>query len=103
MALLEDLLEGNVGTGLAAGIGMAVLGPLLAPALAGTVRPIAKTIIKAGLLAFDAGREGLARWKETADDLIAEVRAEMEQSRTRGAPARATLALGRSWLADAHE
>src|SRR3954451_15703983 len=81
MALLEDLLEGNMGTGLAAGIGIAILGPLLAPVIADVVRPLAKTTIKASLLAFDAGREGLARLNEALDDLVADARAELEQSR----------------------
>lgn len=102
MALFKDLLEGNVGTGLAAGIGIAILGPLLAPAIADAVRPIAKTMIKAGLPAFDAVRESLARLNEAADDLVAETRAEMEQSSTAGAPGRASPVWGRP-PADVHE
>ena len=78
MALFEDVLKGgNIVTGLAIGVGAAVLAPMLVPLL----RPVAKSVLKAGLMAFDHGRVALAELNERAEDLLSEVRAEMEQER----------------------
>ena len=78
MALLEDVFKGNLVTGLAVGVGAAVLGPVLVPALAGALRPVAKGVIKAGLTVYDRGREAAANLGEMTEDLAAEVRSEME-------------------------
>jgi len=78
MALFEDVLKGgNVVTGLAIGVGAVVLAPMLMPLL----RPVAKSVLKAGLMAYDQGRVALAELSERADDLLSEVRVEMEQER----------------------
>jgi len=82
MAFFEDLFKGgNIGTGVAFGVGMAVVGPLLTPLVGGVLRPVAKTAIKAGLLAYDAGREGLMRLNEATGDIVGEAQAEMERDR----------------------
>src|SRR3954453_12735871 len=49
MALFDDIFEGNLGTGLVAALGIAVLGPVLRP----VVRSGAKLAIKGGLVAYD--------------------------------------------------
>jgi Protein of unknown function (DUF5132) len=73
MPLLEDMFKGgNIVTGLAIGIGTAVVAPAIVPAL----RPIAKSIIKAGLIAYDQGRVALAELNEHTGDIVAEARAE---------------------------
>ena len=85
MAFFDETFKGNIGPGLAVGIGVAVVAPLLAPVIGGVVRPLAKAAIKAGLLAVDAGREGLARLEEATGDMVAEARAELDQAAaTRG-------------------
>ena len=86
MAFFEDVFKGNIGPGLAVGLGVAVVAPLLAPAIGGVVRPLAKTAVKAGLLAVDAGREGLARLEEAIGDMVAEARAELDQAPARRGP-----------------
>ena len=48
MALIDDLLEGNVVTGLVLGIGAYLLAPTVGP----MPRPAAKAVIKAGILAY---------------------------------------------------
>jgi hypothetical protein len=74
MALFEDLFKGgNIVAGLAIGIGAAVLGPVIIPAL----RPIAKTIIKTGLIAYDQGRLALADLGERTGDIMAEAQSEL--------------------------
>jgi hypothetical protein len=83
MALLEDALKGgNIVAGLAIGIGAAVLAPMVTP----IVRPVAKSLIRGGMVAFDQCRVALAELNERGGDLMAEVRAEMEEeaSRTNG-------------------
>ena len=77
MALLEDMFKGNMVTGLAVGVGAAVLGPVLVPALGSALRPLAKGVIKAGLVVYDRGREAAAGLGEMTEDLAAEARAEM--------------------------
>jgi hypothetical protein len=75
MAGFEDLVKGgNIVTGLALGVGFALLAPMVKP----LVRPLAKSAIKAGLLAYDQGRVALAELSEHAGDMVAEARAEME-------------------------
>jgi Protein of unknown function (DUF5132) len=60
-------------SGLAIGIGVTVVAPTLIPAL----RPIAKSIIKAGLIAYDQGRVALAELNEHTGDIVAEARVEL--------------------------
>jgi uncharacterized protein DUF5132 len=77
MALLEDMFKGgNIVTGLAIGVGAAVVAPAIVPAL----RPFAKAVIKAGLVAYDQGRVALAELNERTGDIVAEARAELAES-----------------------
>jgi Protein of unknown function (DUF5132) len=77
MAILEDALKGgNIVTGLAIGIGAAFLAPLALPVL----RPVAKTALKAGLVAYDQARVAVAEMNERASDLVAEARSEMGEA-----------------------
>lgn len=76
MALFEDAFKGgNIVTGLAIGVGAAIMAPVVIPAL----RPIAKSIIKAGLIAYDQGRVALAELNEQTGDVMAEARSELEE------------------------
>ena len=77
MALFEDMFKGgNIVTGLAIGLGAALLAPVVIPVL----RPFAKSVIKAGLVAYDQGRVALAELNETTGDILAEARAELAQA-----------------------
>jgi len=67
--LFEEILSGgNWATGLAIGVGAVVVLPLAVPIL----RPLAKTAIKGGILAY----RGAAGWVEGIGDLFAEAVAE---------------------------
>jgi hypothetical protein len=69
MALFDDILSGgNWVTGLAIGVGAVVVLPLAVPFL----RPLAKTAIKGGILAY----QGAAGLIEGVGDLVAEAVAE---------------------------
>jgi hypothetical protein len=71
----SDLLRGgNLFTAAAIGIGASIFGPVLLPAF----RPIAKSLIKGGLIAYDQGRTAWAEFNERTGDMIAEAREEME-------------------------
>jgi hypothetical protein len=76
MALFDDMLEGGLGTGIVAALGVAVLGPVVAPVL----RSGAKLAIRGGLTAYDWGRHYMAELGEMAGDLAAEVRTDMASS-----------------------
>lgn len=72
--MLEDLFKtGNIVTGLAVGLGAAILAPVVVPAL----RPLAKSVIKAGMMAYDEAVVAFAELNETAGDIFAEARSEM--------------------------
>ncbi len=73
MALFEDVIKtGNIATGLAIGVGLWLVGPVLRPAL----RPATKYLLKAGIAAYDQARLALAEASEQAGDMLAEARAE---------------------------
>lgn len=65
----------------AIGIGVAILVPVAVKYLAPFIRPVARSTVKAGLLALEKGRETAAELGEIFDDLIAEVREEMRIER----------------------
>lgn len=70
-------LKGNIVSGLAIGVGSAILAPIVGPALSKAAKPLAKAAIKGGLALFETGKEKFAEAYEIVDDLIAEARAEI--------------------------
>ena len=68
MAFLENIFKGGI---IAIGIGAAIVAPTVIRAL----RPIAKSLIKAGLIAYDQGRIALA----ATGDILAEARTELAE------------------------
>lgn len=87
MALWDEMFEGNLGAGLAVGLGAAVLGQVLLPAMGGVLRPAAKGLIKAGLFTYERGREAVAHLNDLTGDIVAEARAELDGAEPAG-PAR---------------
>jgi hypothetical protein len=77
MALIEDMFKGNLVTGLAFGVGAVLLGPTVLQTIGSVVRPTAKAVIKGGMVFY---RETLGEIGEMASDLVAEAKAELEQS-----------------------
>jgi hypothetical protein len=81
MAILEDMLKGgNIVTGLAIGVGAAVVGPILIPVFGSILRPVTKAVVKAGMVAYDAAREGAERLNEASGDVVAEARSELNEA-----------------------
>jgi hypothetical protein len=76
MAIIEDIFEGNIGAGLAVGAGMLLL-PVVMPLITGIARPLVKSVIKGGIVVYDAAGEYLAEAGEYMSDITAEARAEL--------------------------
>jgi hypothetical protein len=87
MAIFDNGLKGNVVTGLAIGLGVAVLGPVLVPLVAGVAKPLAKAAIKGGLTLYEKGKETMAEAGEVIEDLIAESRSELAEAHKQAAAA----------------
>ena len=64
MALIEDMFKGNAMTGVAVGAAALLLGPTILPSIGRALRPVAKTMIKGGIVLY---RE-TARRDRRADD-----------------------------------
>jgi len=67
-----DLFKGDVGTGLAVGLGAVVLAPLVG----GILRPAAKAVIKGGMTLYRDTGIG-----DFTGDVVAEARSELDESR----------------------
>lgn len=86
MALFDDVLKGNIVTTLALGVGAVILAPIVIPVLASVSKPLAKAIIKGGILVYEKGKEAVAEASEVVEDMVAEVKAEMAESQKEDAP-----------------
>lgn len=81
MALLEDMFKGNAVTGVAVGAAALFLGPTILPTIGRVLRPVAKTMIKGGIMLY---RETVAGIGELTTDLVEEAKAELEQGQQTG-------------------
>jgi len=92
MAIFEDVFKGgNIVTGLAMGVGLALIAPIVKP----LVRPLAKSAIKAGVAVYEQGRVALAELSEQAGDMVAEARSEMEEGAANGGESRKSTHRGK--------
>ncbi len=89
MGLLDNGLKGNVLTGLAIGIGAAILAPAVLPAVANVAKPLIKAAIKTGIIMFEKGKETAAELSEVFEDIVAEAKSEMAEAHNDAAPAAA--------------
>jgi hypothetical protein len=78
MALFDNGFKGNVISGLAIGVGTALLAPIIIPVLASIAKPLAKAAIKGGIAVYDKNKEIIAEAREVIEDLVAESKAELE-------------------------
>jgi hypothetical protein len=73
---------------------------VLLPVLANIAKPLTKAAIKGSILLYEKGRESFAELSETVDDLVAEVKSEMEVgpegAATAASAAQATGAQGKT-------
>lgn len=82
---VEDFLKGGKSKGFALGVGVALLAPVAVGVLATVGRPLLKSALKTGLLMYEKGMEKAAELGETLDDMVAEVRAEVDEELMAGA------------------
>lgn len=73
------LIEAELIPGILIGIG-AMLAPKLVPQLGTALRPLVKTAVRAGYALVEKGREIAAETSEELQDIVAEVKAEHEQT-----------------------
>lgn len=85
MSLVDNLLKGDTGKGLAVGLGAALLAPVAFAVLSGVGRPLTRAVIKSGMIIYEKGLETAAEFGEVIEDLAAEARAEIEQSHSAAA------------------
>jgi polyhydroxyalkanoate synthesis regulator phasin len=78
VGLLDDITKNKLLTGLAIGVGASILLPKLLPVLEEAAKPLAKGLMKSGLLFYEKGKEVVAEISETTEDLWAEVKMEVE-------------------------
>lgn len=81
MAIIDALVKQNLilgaAIGVGVGLGLAVLAPSVFPQTARAARPLAKQAIRAALQAYVRSREGLAEFREYAEDIVAEAQSEV--------------------------
>jgi hypothetical protein len=83
MAVWDDLtksLGGSWISNVLVGTAVILVTPIVAPAALALLRPLAKTIIKGGVVAYDKTSEMMAEASEQLSDLVAEVRADLAAS-----------------------
>ena len=83
---LEDIFKGfdfkgfdGGTTGIAVGIGTAILAPIVIPVLTEIDKPLTKAAIKEGILLYEKSKEAMAEATEVFEDLVAEAKAELAQ------------------------
>jgi hypothetical protein len=66
--------------GLTIGAGAVLLAPVVLPVVGAILRPLLKSAIKGGILAYEGARVSVEEAKEMVEDLAAEAKAEMAEA-----------------------
>jgi len=77
MAILNWRPNSTVWTGVAIGVGL-LAAPVIIPIVAAAARPVLKAALKSGFLMYERGREMFAEVSEVAEDLLEEVKSEVQ-------------------------
>ncbi len=85
MKQLDAILKSATTRGLAVNLTVAIVVPMLVTAVAPFVRPVGRSVLKTGILAYEKLRETASEFGELVDDLTAEVQDELQQRRERAA------------------
>ncbi|HET9147051.1 MAG TPA: hypothetical protein VFN77_03305 [Acetobacteraceae bacterium] len=83
MSLLDDLAKGASPAGLATGIGVVLLTPVLVPAVTRILRPVAKEVMRTGITVYRGVMEPVSG---AVSDLVAEAQLELATASTGAAP-----------------
>lgn len=87
VASFKDLFKSDVAKGVAIGIGIVALSPVVVPVVAKLSRPTARAAARYGNVLYDKGLETFAEMGEILEDFAAEVKAEFVQARQQAAEA----------------
>jgi hypothetical protein len=71
----------RTGSAMAIGAGVVLLAPIVIPVVASVMKPLAKAVIKGGMLAYENAKIAIAETSETIEDIAAEARSEIDSSR----------------------
>jgi len=82
-----DFLQSKVAVGIGAAVLATALAPVLIPVITAAGRPLAKSLIKGGMMLYERSREAVAAAGEEMEDLMAEVRAEASERHAHAASA----------------
>ncbi|MBH8554432.1 DUF5132 domain-containing protein [Nostocaceae cyanobacterium CENA357] len=78
---ITDFVEDAGAPGIIAGIGAVLLAPVIIPVMAGIGKPIAKSLIKGGIVAYEKSKGAFAELGETWEDILAEAKAELAEDK----------------------
>jgi hypothetical protein len=78
---MNPFKSNGMATGIAMGVGFFLLAPVAARMLSGAGRPLLKETLKGGMILYNRGRVMLAEARESLEDLTAEARADLSQSK----------------------
>lgn len=78
---IGDFFEEAGAPGVIAGIGAVILAPVLLPVMAGVGKPLAKSVIKGGIVLYEKTKGAFAEVGETFEDIVAEARAELDEEK----------------------
>lgn len=82
-----DLFKNNIVAGVGVALAAAILAPIVLPVAGRLGRPLAKSLVRGGMVLYEKGRETMAVAGESVEDIMAEIRA--ENKKARAAPASA--------------
>jgi hypothetical protein len=74
-------MEAVIG-GAVAGMAVAVVAPSVVTGILGALRPLAKEVIKGGIVAYEAVSGFVSESSESIKDLVAEAKSDLEKSKT---------------------
>ena len=75
---MKFLKNMDLGTGLAIGLGTAILAPVVLPVMVAAVKPLIKGGMKLGFVLYEKSKVTVEEAKEVWEDLAAEAKAELE-------------------------
>ncbi|BAZ07303.1 DUF5132 domain-containing protein [Calothrix sp. NIES-3974] len=78
---ITDFVEDAGAPGIIAGIGAVLLAPVLIPVVAKVGKPIAKSVVKGGIVLLEKSKGAFAEMGETWEDIVAEARAELAEAK----------------------
>lgn len=73
-----DLFKGASGKSFAIGVAAGSLAPVVVPIIVSVAKPLARAALRTGIVVYEKGRETFAEINELVDDVVAEVRADLE-------------------------